>query len=160
MNTTPQIEQSWVDKVNALVIKTFEEMAFLETTPVGIQTTWHAEDNFYAAVVQVLEPFEGSIYLNMHKALLAIIAEGLLSIPQEELDFKMMADHLSEFANILAGNIMTESLPEDSKFKIGIPEFKTAAELVPPEPCAGLRYDVDEEPVLLFFSGQKLLALQ
>ena len=106
------------------VSTTMENMAFAEA--VMSETDFIPSEGSPCVTLAIAEPFTGSLTMPVSKEFLVHIAEALFSVPVEEIDDAKMKDLLSELLNTIAGSFMTQTLPEDTSFKLGIPEHVLA----------------------------------
>lgn len=102
------------------VSTTMENMAFAET--VMSETDFIPAEGSPCVMLAITEPFTGSLTMPVSKKFLAHIAEALFSMPVEEIDEAKMEDLLSELLNTIAGSFMTQTLHEDTSFRLGIPD--------------------------------------
>jgi hypothetical protein len=70
----------------------------------------------------------------MPEALLKQIAGNIYALPEEDLSDRMLADLMNELLNTIAGIFLSELLPSDQTFGLGLPSISRDEfhELEPP----------------------------
>ncbi len=79
------------------------------------------DESWCWAIMEVLDPFTGPISLFVPKPLVVRFAEGVLSLPAEEISQEMLMDGLAETLNTLAGRLVARRLSPDESYKLSLP---------------------------------------
>jgi CheY-specific phosphatase CheX len=116
------------------VTTTLENMAFMEARALHKEHDCLAPSPVYCANLLVLDPFQGELVMLMPEELLRRIAGNIYALPEEELSDRMLADLMSELLNTIAGIFLSELLPSDQTFGMGLPTISRdeCQELEPP----------------------------
>jgi hypothetical protein len=134
------------------VSTTIENMAFAEA--VMSETDFIPAENSPCVMLVITEPFAGSLTMPVSKEFLAYIAEALFSVPAEEIEEVKMKDLLSELLNTIAGSFMIHTLPEDTSFKLGIPEHVPATGLSSSLSAVNWNFTVEGSSFAIIASGE------
>ncbi len=97
--------------LNAAMAETLETLAFMAVKPVRL--VW--------GTVPVLRPVVGAVTLVFTDSTLTEIAAELAGQPGEPVPPAALLDLAGELANTLAGRLLVELLPGDTKFELGLP---------------------------------------
>lgn len=79
------------------------------------------DDSFCWAIMEVLDPITGPISLFVPQPLVVRFAEGVLSLPAEDISQEMLMDGLAETLNTLAGRLVARCLRPDESYKLSLP---------------------------------------
>jgi len=131
------------------VAETFENMTFLEVAP-GQKDQWDAQGAEVICVSLLINnPFPGEFKLRVPVPLAQQVAEILYAMPAEETSQTMLHDITAEVLNTVAGRVMTEVLPEDQTYQLGLPEIDPLENIVSDEISAEWFLQVDENLIAL-----------
>ncbi len=135
---------------------TLENMAFVEVAE-------QSEENLQpmptdAAWVNILihDPLQGEVRLAMPDSLLSDLTANMFSLEPEEVEDGQKQDIIAETLNTLAGLFMTNLLPDDQKYKLGLPEVGEGPLPENEEGAIVWHLQVEEQPLLLVASGASL----
>jgi CheY-specific phosphatase CheX len=144
----------------AAVQQTLENMVFMEIIEErGTPREIPARDLVWSSLL-VNDPIQGEIRLAVPAELLKKITSNVFGIDEEEVTTSQAYDILNELLNTIAGLFMTNLLPENQQYSIGLPSLE-----------AGNLPDVDEhtlvwhlingdnEPLKIHAAGDSLVAL-
>ena len=101
------------------VSETIENLAFLEVTP--SPTGPEADESCLWVDMLVHDPVQGEFRLTLPAALLGQIGEALFGTPAAEIPEASQLDLLAELLNTIAGRFLSEILPPETSFKLGLP---------------------------------------
>ena len=104
------------------VSETIENMAFMMVSTESGNPDMTQTDNLINSSLLILEPFPGELGLIMSKKLLSKIAVSLYSLNEEEITENILNDVISELLNTITGSLMRRILPDNSEYKLGLPE--------------------------------------
>ena len=107
------------ESINASVIKTFSDMAFIDVSSLsGL-----SEKMVYSQILHMtfFEPVEGQIVLFLPSECKRLIVENIYGSDWNELHDPEIDDCLLEILNVLAGNFLTEYCGNDAKHDMSLP---------------------------------------
>ena len=139
---------------------TLENMVFMEAMEhFDPDVELSAEGTAWTSLL-INDPVQGEIRLAMPETLLKKFSGNVFGIDEEELTDSQMNDILNEMVNTIAGLFMTNLLPDDQQYQLGLPELGEA-ELPEAEPGAVIwkLMTSDEDPIFIYASGPALVAM-
>ena len=104
------------------VSETIENMAFMMVTNEAENPETIKSDECLKTSLLILEPYPGELGLVMSKKLLSKIAVSVYSLGEEEITENILIDVISELLNTITGSLMRRILPDNSEYKLGLPE--------------------------------------
>lgn len=135
---------------------TLENMAFVEVTeqPEELELLVPAQ----AAWVSILihDPVQGEVRLAMPQPLLSEITANMFGIEADEIEENQKKDIIAEILNTLAGLFMTNLLPDDQTYQLGLPEHGEGDLPETEEGSVVWNLQVEEQPLLLTATGVSL----
>jgi len=118
-----------VDKAMAkAVIDTLENLAFMEVGPAP-ETSWEMTGQSIIAALLCHEPLQGEIRGIFPRGLITEIAVTVFGLQDEACSEATMQDVSAEILNTIAGRFLSELLPEQQTFRIGLPEIADRPEI-------------------------------
>jgi hypothetical protein len=140
--------------------QTLENMVFTEVMEHFDQNVEPDLANTAWTSLRIKDPVQGEIRLAMPITLLKTFSGNIFNVAEEELKDSQMNDILNEMVNTLAGLFMTNLLPDDQPYQLGLPEQGTGdLQQEEPENMVWKLMTGDEEPLFIYASGAPLLAL-
>lgn len=133
-----KMEQYLREKTIRAVIDTIEHMAFMEVIPSNLMSPYDETTDRVRAEILINAPFPGELRLILSRTLakhLTIntcqtervkIKEGrcvLEDINRINIPDDLLEDALGEIINIVTGKLMTDLMPNDQGYEIGLPEI-------------------------------------
>ena len=104
------------------VSETIENMAFMMVTNEAENPETMQSDECLKTSLLILEPYPGELGLIMSKKLLSKIAVSVYSLSEEEITENILIDVISELLNTITGSLIRRILPDNSEYKLGLPE--------------------------------------
>ena len=149
MTEQKTLHQAMLDAVS----QTLENMAFTEAKENPDENFKPPEDLMWAYLV-VLDPIQGEIRLALSESALIQLTCSIFGLEEAEVTFAHMNDILHELLNTIAGLFMTNLLPENQPFKIGLPEHgkEQPPEIDADTICWNL-ITSDENPLQVYVNG-------
>jgi len=145
-----QFNQAVFDAVS----ETLENMTFLEVTQ-GKKEQWDPQNSSVICVSLLINnPFPGEFKLRLPLELAQQMAEILYGMPAEETSETMLRDITAEVLNTVAGRIMTEILPGNQTYQLGLPEIDPVESSPGEEAAADWYLNVDENLIALYYLGE------
>lgn len=148
---------NWAACMAQAVSETVENLAFLEVT--ASPTALEADENTLRVEMLVHDPVQGEFRLTLPAQLLAQITETLYGQPAAAIPQATQIDLLAELLNTIAGRFLSELLPPETSFKLGLP---TLAQGELKKPAAGTiawHFQAAGMAFSLSASGESLLRL-
>lgn len=143
-----------MSKIDAVALRavaeTLENLAFMEALPAHEESPGNGLG--LTAALLVHEPQQGEVRISLPSALLEKISRNLFGHPAEGVAVPDPKDLLAELLNTIAGRFLTELLPPEQPFRIGLPELDpppTFAE----EACSVWHFRADEHLFTLSVSN-------
>ncbi len=100
---------------------TLETMAFEQAIPVD--GPLECEEEMYWANLPILEPYYGGVSFITCKTGANMLVELVHGPPEDEgLPPEILFDTFAELINTLGGRFMSELVPDDVSFKLGLPQ--------------------------------------
>lgn len=150
--------QQQIEKKNQAIIQsvahTMESFAFMEVIISKEKTPYDENLERLRAEILINEPLPGEIRLIMPKDLVLIIAENIYVMEKEDINDELMLDILSEMANVIAGNIMTNLYKKEDSFKLGLPDVGQEAYLDIDLNSDAVEFDMEGHPFWLVLMGE------
>ncbi|MFH1075373.1 MAG: response regulator, partial [Pseudomonadota bacterium] len=106
----------------AASIETFENMAFMEVVQTDQDALLSEESDTLKASILVHDPFTAEFRLALPRELVAAIAETLYPSGDSPNTDQTLFDVLSELLNTIAGRVLSETVPGEHTFRIGLPQ--------------------------------------
>ena len=127
----PELEVKVLERI---VTNSLERAAFVLTDPVGLEVPATFDSHAHITYKSAAE--QADIYLSASDGFLRELAASMLGLEEDDPEIDAdLGEALSEFANILAGEIVVALGGEEQRFALGIPELvgieKVPAELGP-----------------------------
>ncbi len=135
---------------------TLENLAFMEISAFRKTAAPAIPADIRGIRLPIYAPVEATLDLRMPLRLLTEIGEAVYAIPREELDAQMLGDLLAEILNTAAGLLMTELLPSQQAFHLGLPEKPPRSSSPSPTPVQWT-FDMEGESFFLAVTGAELL---
>ncbi len=104
------------------VCQTFENMAFVEVTEQAEDFPLQMPGETAWVSILINDPVQGEIRLSIPQNLLVEMTANMFGIEREEVNENQKQDIIAELLNTLAGLFMTQLLPDDQTYKLGLPE--------------------------------------
>jgi hypothetical protein len=104
------------------VSETIENMAFMMVSTETENPETMQSDECLKTSLLILEPYPGELGLIMSKKLLSKIAVSVYSLGEEEITEDTLIDVISELLNTITGSLIRRILPDNSEYKLGLPE--------------------------------------
>ncbi|MBN1956637.1 MAG: chemotaxis protein CheX [Desulfuromonadales bacterium] len=142
------------------VRQTLENMAFMEIME-GDQDYEIPVDEAAWTSMLIHDPVQGEVRLAMPKAVLKKLTGNIFGLNEDEITENQMNDIINELLNTIAGLFMTNLLPDEQEYQLGLPEL--GEEELPEVDTDTIVWKLmtsDEEPLHLFASGASLVALK
>lgn len=147
------------DIIASAVEETFEEMAFLEVCQVKIPSDEPPDEgSLLRASLLVHDPFPGEICFVAPRTLLTGMAGTLFCAEDTAISDETLLDLQAELLNTIAGKVMNQITPEDTTFKLGLPETEAKSLMGSDGQSVGCLFDVDGEMFSVAASGDTLIA--
>ncbi len=109
-------------KIAEAVSETFGNMAFLDVAPVQDATLPEDVQQVIWAKLLIHDPIQSEMMLYIPESALSTIAKSIYAIPEDELSSQIKIDCIAELLNTIAGRFLTDILPADRSFQLGLPE--------------------------------------
>ncbi len=141
------------------VKQTLENMVFMEILEErGTPTDIPAEDLVWSSLL-VNDPVQGEIRLAVPAELLKKITSNVFGIDEEEVTTAQAYDILNELLNTIGGLFMTNLLPENQQYNIGLPSLEAGSlPEVDEHTVVWHLINGDEEPLKVYAAGASLVA--
>ena len=114
-----------LEKIDAAIKQsvsdTLEKLVFMEVTETEEEVEFTSAP--LTAVLALHEPYRGEIRVTFPRDLLAKMAETLFWLPEQGVTDRILKDVLAELLNTVAGRFLDSFLPQQQKFRIGLPEL-------------------------------------
>jgi len=104
------------------VCDTFEKMAFVEVTEQSDELEQEIPSDAIWVSILIHDPLQGEIRLAIPQGLLTNMTADMFGIELSDVEEKQRQDIIAEILNTLAGLFMTNLLPDDQSYKLGLPE--------------------------------------
>lgn len=148
--------EEWNETMHAAVSATFENMAFMEVLTRDESSA--LQDVMWTSIL-VHNPTQGELSLVIPKELLVRITETLLGSTPEEVSEQNLKDILAEILNTIAGRFLSEIIPEDQTFRLGLPVNEQDEYSNTDSSAITWHFTIDDIPFFLNASGAPLLQL-
>lgn len=132
-----------------------EELAFAEidTWEFGVDMPEPGEKLFWG-VIDVLEPEKGELLITISREHLNSLTEEMYGFMTEEISFSTLKDALGEFINTISGLLISEIIPKDKKFTLGIPKTGKGAFPVMTNPVASISLVIESKLIFSCVGGK------
>jgi hypothetical protein len=109
------------------VAETFENMAFLEMTPIHVNPLpLPVLRSFRQASMSVFSPVQGALVITLSPTMLRSVTANVYGVDPEETDPRMEADTLAEMLNTISGGWMRSITDVDLQYELGLPDTSSA----------------------------------
>ncbi len=145
--------------VNA-VRQTLENMVFMEVVEQRPPYTEIPPDGVAWSSMMINDPVQGEVRLAVPSELLQQITANVFGLDEEEVTTSQGYDILNELLNTIGGLFMTNLLPSDQQYKIGLPNLGSQA--LPEADADTVVWHLitgDDKPIKLYATGDSLIAL-
>ena len=133
---------------------TFENMAFLEVTEQSQEALLEMSPESDWVSILVHDPIQVEIRLVMTREMLSGMTADMFSIEIEEVTKFQRLDIFAELLNTLAGLFMTNLLPDDQTYQLGLPVLGVGMVPEIEEDSMVWRLQVEGAPLLVVASGE------
>lgn len=142
------------------VRQTLENMVFMEVAEQrGTPTEIPAEELTWTSLL-VNDPIQGELYLALPAELLKKITGNVFGLAEEEVTSSQGYDILNELLNTIAGLFLTNLLPGEQEYNIGLPSLGAGALPNAEEHRVVWHLITSDEDVLKIYAiGESLVAL-
>ena len=139
--------------VSNAMLETFEGMAFVELNPSTADeiVQARASGKWVNAKITLREPIVGEITMVIPREVGEAIAGALFSGVAEEITIQQVQDTVGELMNTVAGQVLSEIVPEDQRFAFSLP---TVSDADPTTLRGTIYYFVTDEEQPVYFSVQ------
>ncbi len=117
-----ELQKLLAKKLAKVIDETLEIMAFISTEEADAEQVALEAEDMRSACLSVTAPVVMEIHLSMAEELVRQIVETMYTIDAEDITQEQIVDVLAETLNTLSGCLMTELLPTDQTFSLGLPE--------------------------------------
>lgn len=140
--------------------QTLENMVFMEIIEQrGTPTEIPAEELAWSSLL-IKEPVQGELRLVVPTELLKKITGNVFGIDEEEVTTSQAYDILNELLNTIGGLFMTNLLPREQQYKIGLPNLEAGSlPEVDEHTVIWHLINSDDEPLKIYAAGESLVAL-
>ena len=128
------------------VSETIENMAFMMVSNESVNSETMQSDECVKTSLLILEPYPGELGLIMPKKLLSKIAISLYSLSEEEITENIRIDVISELLNTITGSLIRRILPDNSEYKLGLPESGDQILLETSSELEQFTFFIDDQP--------------
>lgn len=141
--------------------QTLENMAFMEVMEHGGESYEIPGDEAAWTSMLIHDPVQGEVRLAMPQNLLKKLTGNIFGLDEEDITENQMHDILNELLNTIAGLFMTNLLPDEQEYQLGLPELGEG-ELpeVDADTIVWKLMTSDEDPLQIFACGASLVALK
>ncbi|MBU0484929.1 MAG: hypothetical protein KKB30_10495 [Proteobacteria bacterium] len=116
-----ETQKKWDDIMYSAISETIESMAFMEVIPTD--DSHEPEKDCLCVSLLVHDPVQGEFELFMGRDLITMLADTVYGPVMAEVSDQNIFDLLAEILNTVVGRFMSDILPEDTSFKLGVPEI-------------------------------------
>lgn len=120
-----------------------ENMAFMSVDLLPADDDRPAAARCSSATLLVHDPVPDEIRLEMPAEVLSEIACSIYSVSADELSAQQRLDILAEMLNTIVGLFLTDLLPSDQDFRIGLPEVEEDAGTIIEPPQDSWKFKTD-----------------
>jgi CheY-specific phosphatase CheX len=132
---------------------TFENMAFLEVTEQSPEVLLEMPLESVWVSILIHDPIQLELRLVLAQSLLSEMTADMFSIELEEIAETQRLDIVAELLNTLAGLFMTNLLPDDQTYQLGLPEHGEGPVPGIEEGSLVWRLQIEGTPLLVVASG-------
>jgi len=146
--------------INA-VTQTLENMAFMEVMEHFDRSYEIPAEELVWNSLLINDPVQGEIRLAMPKTFLKNLTGNIFAMDDEDITQEQMNDILNELLNTIVGLFLTNLLPDDQEYEMGLPE--PGEEELPEIDANTIVWKLmtgEEDPLQIFASGASLVALK
>ncbi len=140
------------------VRQTLENMAFVEVTEQPEELELKIPDEASWVSILIHDPVQGEIRLAMPQILLQEMTANMFGIETEEATESQQQDIIAEILNTLAGLFMTNLLPDDKTYQLGLPEHGDGPLPENEDNAIVWNLQIENSPLLLVASGVGLVS--
>lgn len=140
------------------VCTTFENMAFVEVIEQPEEANLQIPADAAWVSILIHDPVQGEVRLAMPQTLLTEMTANMFGIEATEVSESQQKDIIAEILNTLVGLFMTNLLPDDQTYQLGLPEH--GKDQLPGYEEGSIIWNLQIEgaPLLLVASGISLTA--
>jgi CheY-specific phosphatase CheX len=138
------------------VRRTFENMAFVEVSEQTEEVDQQVPTEAVWVSILINDPVQGEVRLAIPKTLLVEMTANMFGIEAAEVKEEQTRDIIAESLNTLAGLFMTNLLPDDQTYQLGLPEHGEGAIPEIEEGSIVWNLQIEGAPLLLVASGISL----
>lgn len=135
---------------------TLENMAFVEVTEQSDELGTQVPEDAVWVSILIHDPLQGEVRLAMSETLLTDMTANMFGLEPDEVMGEQKQDIIAEILNTLAGLFMTNLLPDDQTYQLGLPEHGDGPLPEVEEGSVIWHLQVEEQPLLLVASGASL----
>lgn len=142
------------------VRQTLENMVFMEVMEQQPPYSEIPAEDLAWTSMMINDPVQGEVRLAVPSDLLRQITANVFGISEEEVTSTQGYDILNELLNTIGGLFLTNLLPDDQEYKIGLPCLGDRP--LPEVDDTTVTWHLitsDEEPLKIYASGESLIAL-
>jgi hypothetical protein len=139
-------QQELKDILAQAVSETIENMAFMMVSTETENPETMQSDECLKTSLLILEPYPGELGLIMSKKLLSKIAVSVYSLGEEEITENILIDVISELLNTITGSLIRRILPDNSEYKLGLPESGDQILLETSSELEQFTFFIDDQP--------------
>ncbi|MCP4713896.1 MAG: chemotaxis protein CheX [Deltaproteobacteria bacterium] len=141
--------QEFKNILQQALCETMENMAFMmvDTEAEG-PAEMKAADCLKSSML-ILEPCSGELELAMPRKLISKIAGALYSLRAEEITESICIDVIAELLNTITGVLIRRMIPENSEYKLGLPECESQGLLEASSAKEQFEFFIDEQPLTI-----------
>ena len=141
--------------------QTLENMAFTEAKDHYDQNYEIPADELVWSYLMINDPLQGEIRLALSKTTLMELTTAIFGLDESEVTPAQEQDILNEILNTIAGLFMTNLLPANQQFKIGLPERgEEPLPEVDPDTIAWRMMTGEENPFQIYVAGSTFATLE
>ncbi len=145
--------------VNA-VRQTLENMVFMEVMEQQPPYSDIAPENLAWSSMMINDPIQGEVRLAVPSELLKQITANVFGLSEEEVTTSQGYDILNELLNTIGGLFMTNLLPDDQEYKIGLPTLgNRPLPEVDDETLVWHLITSEDEPLKIYANGESLVGI-
>ncbi|MCF6178732.1 MAG: chemotaxis protein CheX [Geopsychrobacter sp.] len=133
--------------------QTFENMAFVEVTEQSEELAFESPTHATWVSILIHDPLQGEVRIALPSALLTNMTADMFGIEIEEVSESQHQDIIAEMLNTLAGLFMTNLIPEDQTYQLGLPEHGEGPVPENEENAIVWNLQIEGEPLLIVANG-------
>lgn len=154
-----EVHSRWAPLLSMAMADTLENMAFIEVIPETGETEALPGTDCLGVRLFVHDPVQGEFLLVMPWELINQITQTVLGSDQGEPSEESLFDLLAELLNTVVGRFLSEILPPDQVFRLGVPERCQGSTFAPVKDAVTWIFSAEGMAFSLSAAGQTLLQL-